>query len=1038
MSMYRDIFCWNVRGFNKQSHRSGFKKWFHSCKPFLGSLIETHVKQQKISKFVNAILPGWLFDNNYAFSELGKIWILWHPSVKVVVLFKSLQMVTCEVLFPDTTDLVIVSFVYASNEISTRSVLWRDIVSQAIDPRVVGKPWAVLGDFNQILSPADHSTRTNQNMDNSMREFSTTLFHASLVDLTYRGCSFTWWNKRKEHPVAKKIDRILVNEEWQSFFPLSVGFFDAPLFSDHSPSSIVLSSEAPRRKKPFKFFNYLLKNKDFLPLISSCWYSLNVVGSEMFRISSKLKSLKQSIRNFSKLNYSDIEKRVQEALLVLSDAQSRMLSNPSSMNADLELEAARKWEILSVAEESFFCQRSRVTWLGEGDRNTAYFHRMASSRQSTNHIHFLLNEDGNRIESQEGIHTLCINYFKDLLGSEETHPLFYHDDIEALLGFQCSEAQRNAFDANFTVEEIKDAFFTLPRNKTSGPDGYPAEFFITCSTVLGPEICCAVLEFFSSGTLLKQWNATSLVLIPKIQNASRVTDFRPISCLNTIYKVISKLLATRLKSILHLVINHSQSAFLSGRQLSENVLLASEIVQGYNRKNIEPRGMLKVDLRKAFDSIRWDFVLSTLRGLNIPEKFVGWIKECICTPTFSISLNGMSDGFFKSARGLRQGDPLSPYLFVLSMEVFSKLMHSRFDSGYISYHPKTIELKISHLMFADDVMVFFDGSSSSLHGIYETLDDFAGWSGLQMNREKTTLYHAGLSVNESRVISDYGFPCGAFPVRYLGLPLMSRKLRINEYAPLLEKIKNRFRAWAVQSLSFAGRTQLIASVIYGTVNFWISTFMLPKGCIKMIESLCSCFLWSGNIENHKKAKVAWSTVCLPKVEGGLGLRSFSDWNKTLCLRLIWLLFSKSGSLWVAWQRHHHKLSSVSFWNIQSKNSDSWFWKCLLKLRPLARQFITCRVGKGTDVWFWHDNWTPLGPLMNFLGENGPRNLRIHIDAKVADACNEEGWLLATPRSEEALSLQVYLATICLPLISMEEDSSDWTIENKPHNGFSAC
>lgn len=171
--------------------------------------------------------------------------------------------------------------------------------------------------------------------------------------------------------------------------------------------------------------------------------------------------------------------------------------------------------------------------------------------------------------------------------------------------------------------------------------------------MIGEEVSSAVAEFFSSGTLLKQWNATTLVLIPKIQNASKVSDFRPISCLNTLYKVISRVLASRLKSLLPYVISHHQSAFLACRQLSENVLLASEIVQGYSRKNIQPSEMLKVDLRKAFDSVRWDFVLSTLTAIGIPEKFIGWIRECICSPTFSVSVNDTTDGFFKSSRGLR-------------------------------------------------------------------------------------------------------------------------------------------------------------------------------------------------------------------------------------------------------------------------------------------------------------------------------------------------------------------------------------------------
>lgn len=284
-----------------------------------------------------------------------------------------------------------------------------------------------------------------------------------------------------------------------------------------------------------------------------------------------------------------------------------------------------------------------------------------------------------------------------------------------------------SFDKAFTAEEVRNAFFSLPKNKSGGPDGYSTEFFIASWPVIGPEVTEAILEFFRSSCLLKQWNAANLVLIPKKLNASLPSDFRPISCLNTIYKVISKLLASRLKEILPIMVSNSQSAFLPGRLLAENVLLATDLVNGYNSQSVTPRGMLKVDLRKAFDTVRWDFILAALRALAIPESFISLVSECLSTASFSVSINGVMGGFFKSSKGMRQGDPLSPYLFVLAMECLSRLLMSRYEAESICYHPRTEELRISHLMFADDVMIFFDGSSNSLHGISEFLDDFASW-----------------------------------------------------------------------------------------------------------------------------------------------------------------------------------------------------------------------------------------------------------------------------------------------------------------------
>lgn len=349
----------------------------------------------------------------------------------------------------------------------------------------------------------------------------------------------------------------------------------------------------------------------------------------MFIVSRKLKLLKAAIRELNKSNFSDLEKRVKESHEVLLRSQSKMLATPNPANAEVELRALEKWQILAMAEEAFFCQRSKITWLGLGDSNTAYFHKMASTKRSLNHIQFLVYGCGNKIDSMQGIQEQCLDYFSTLLGGPADPPLLEQSDLHLLLSFSCSLNQQRNLTKAFSKEDIKAAFFSLPRNKTSGPNGYSAKFFIACWEVVGQEVSDAVVEFFNSGRILHQWNATTLVLIPKIPNTSSATDFRPISCLNRVYKVISKFLANRLKAILPEVITYSQSAFIPGRLLAENVLLATDLVQGYNRKRAEPKAMLKVDLRKAFDSVRWEFMLATLRSIDIPEEYINWISQCI-------------------------------------------------------------------------------------------------------------------------------------------------------------------------------------------------------------------------------------------------------------------------------------------------------------------------------------------------------------------------------------------------------------------------
>lgn len=216
-------------------------------------------------------------------------------------------------------------------------------------------------------------------------------------------------------------------------------------------------------------------------------------------------------------------------------------------------------------------------------------------------------------------------------------------------------------------------------------------------------------------------------------------------------------------------------------------------------------------------------------------------------------------------------------------------------------HPLCHDPLITHLTFVDDVLLFFDGKADSLEGIMKVLMDFYTASGLSVNLQKSYLFLDGNNMQlTTDLASRFGFAPGALPVRYLGLPLLPHKLRPADYQPLLDRVRQRISSWLVRHLSFAGRLQLIRSVLGGVVNFWTAVCPIPKFFLKEVERLCNSFLWSGAPNSSREAKVSWESVCLPKEEGGLGLRRLMTWNKVFGLKLIWLLFTKSGSLWVSW------------------------------------------------------------------------------------------------------------------------------------------
>ena len=572
--MVIDSFCWNVRGINKKIKRSSLRKWLRQSKPYFGSIIETKVKVHNSHQIFNSIFPGWNFSANYEFAELGRIWVVWDPSVKLTIHSKSSQMITCLVELPHSTSEVAVSFIYALNCKYGRRYLWEELSFLATDPIIMGKPWAVLGGFNQTLSPSENS-KGGTRIPRGMKDFRECIQHAELFDLSIRGNEFTWWNKQTDSPNSKKLDRILINDLWLLQFPQAYAHFGEPDFSDHGPSSIVFG-ERTKAKRQFMVSHFLFHHPEFFPRVAIAWQQIKVYGTAMYSLSKKLKLLKTEIKEINREHFSDLENRVREAHSNLISCQNQVLANPTVLLAAQEKEAQSKWLTLALAEEHFLQQRSRIRWLESGDQNSAFFHRMVVSRRAINQIHYLLDGAGNRLSDTGEIKLHCVSYFEELFGASTTAlTATSQAQISSFTSFRCSDADRTLLTAPVTPADVKQEVFALPANKTPGPDGYSGEFYRKTWDIIGEDVTRAVLEFFRSGKLLKQWNCTAVSLIPKKVGADKLVDYRPISLCNVVYKVISKILAMRLQAITPHMVSNTQSAFIKGRMLVENVLLAT-------------------------------------------------------------------------------------------------------------------------------------------------------------------------------------------------------------------------------------------------------------------------------------------------------------------------------------------------------------------------------------------------------------------------------------------------------------------------------
>lgn len=301
---------------------------------------------------------------------------------------------------------------------------------------------------------------------------------------------------------------------------------------------------------------------------------------------------------------------------------------------------------------------------------------------------------------------------------------------------------------------------------------------------MGTDVCLAVKDFFASGNLLRQLNHSVISLVPKSANATTANDFRPISCCNVVYKIISKILADRLAQAASRLISPMQNAFLGGRLMTDNTNNIQELLRQYGRKRSTPKCLIKVDFRKAFDSVDWGFLRSLLQNLGFPSKFIHQIMICVETASYSVAVNGNLYGFFQGRGGVRQGDPLSPYLFIISMEYFSRMLTISSQQPGFHHHSKCGIHGITHLAFADDILVLSRGDRNSVHILHSQLKAFGQVSGLHINPTKTAIFFGGVNALKKQVmLQDTGFTEGSFPFNYLGVPLSPHKLLASQFSP---------------------------------------------------------------------------------------------------------------------------------------------------------------------------------------------------------------------------------------------------------------
>ena len=250
-------------------------------------------------------------------------------------------------------------------------------------------------------------------------------------------------------------------------------------------------------------------------------------------------------------------------------------------------------------------------------------------------------------------------------------------------------------------------------DKAPGPNGLIMAFFYKCWSVVEKDVMDFFDYFHRHSMFERSLNALFVTLIPKKCNAVSIKDFRPISLVGSVYKLLSKVLANRLRAVLDNLISESQNSFVGRRQILDSVLIANECLDSRLKSRL-PGVVCKLDIEKTYDHVNWEALSYLLGRMGFRVKWRGWIKACVTSVCFSVLVNGSPEGFFGSSCGLRQGDPLSPLLFLLIMEVLSRLLKKSEECnlirGFQVGSVNSVGLRISHLLFADDTILFCDAS----------------------------------------------------------------------------------------------------------------------------------------------------------------------------------------------------------------------------------------------------------------------------------------------------------------------------------------
>ena len=437
-------------------------------------------------------------------------------------------------------------------------------------------------------------------------------------------------------------------------------------------------------------------------------------------------------------------------------------------------------------------------------------------------------------------------------------------------------------DVPFTEDELKNVINQMPFDKAPGPDGFIGAFIKSCWDIIKDDIIAAANSFYSLRCRsLQIINSANIVLLPKKEGADAITEFRPISLIHSFVKILTKALALRLAPYMNSIVSTNQSAFIKKRSIHDNFLSVRNTARRFH-KNRTPTLFFKLDIAKAFDSVRWDYLLTLMQRLGFPDRWREMIAQLLSTSCSRVLLNGIPTRPILHGRGLRQGDPLSPLLFVIAIDPLQKLLNLATEKGIFSkIRGRTPGIRIS--LYADAAALFLAPIKEEVSALAELLTLFGEATGLKTNFQKSTVVPIRCNgLNITPILVDLPAKRTQFPIKYLGLPLTTIRLRRVDFQPLVDKTVAKLNSWNGRNLNYAGRLTLVKSVLTSQVVYFLTALRAPKATLQDIDAKRKQFLWAGTEKiTGAKCKVNWTQAARSKKNGGLGILHLGKFTRAL-------------------------------------------------------------------------------------------------------------------------------------------------------------